>query len=325
MKIGGSYQWHNFRAGQNANLAGNYVLEFNQVNGVPHQPVQILFYNGPVNPDPRTSLVGAYFQDTWKITKAVTLNVGVRQDRAHGYIAKQSRVASPDFPTLFPAAEYAPIDILTWNMTVPRLGVAWNVANKTVVKATFNRFMNQQPGGPATGGARLPNPMSTVTMLFKWHDNGDSLYQPGEVDLDTNGSDFLSTTALLPQVSTTLRPPNTNEATASFERELADNLGIQLLYVFKNVRDQYTTTNVARPASVYDIPLTRTDPGADGKFGTKDDGGQVTIWDFNPAYAGAKFVQNVLRNYPEFNDHYQTIQFGLNKRLSSGWSANVAA
>ena len=325
LKVGGAFNWHEFRAGQNANLAGNYVLNFNQVSGVPHQPTQIQFYNGPVNPDPRTTLTGVYVQDTWKVTKNVTLNLGVRDDLAHGYIAKQSRVASPDFPTLFPAATYQPIDILTWNMVVPRLGVAWNLADKTVVKATFNRFMNQQPGGPATGGAKLPNPMSTVVDTFKWHDlNADNLYEPGEVNLDLNGVDFLSTTALLPQVSTALRPPKTNEVTGSFEREVANNLAVQVLYVFKNVRDQYTTTNILRPPSAYNIPLTRTDPGPDGALGTKDDGGQVTIWDFDPAYAGAKFVQNVLQNYPSLNDHYQTIQFGMTKRQSNRWSATAA-
>jgi hypothetical protein len=325
LKVGASLNWHEFRAGENANLAGDYVLMFNQVNGVPHQPTQIQFYNGPVNPDPRTTLISGYLQDTWKVSKTVTLNLGVRNDRAHGYIAKQSRGASPDFPTLFPAAAYQPIDLLTWNMIVPRLGVAWNLAEKTVVKATFNRFMNQQPGGPATGGAKLPNPMSTVIDTFKWHNiEGDGLYHPDDVNLDPNGPDFLSTTALLPQLSESLRPPKTNEVTGSLEREVANNLGIQVLYVFKNVRDQYTTTNILRPPNAWDIPLTRIDPGPTGVIGGPGSGAKVTIWDFDPAFAGAKFVQNVLRNYPSLNDHYQTIQFAMTKRQSNRWSATAA-
>ena len=43
----------------------------------------------------------------------------------------------------------------------------------------------------------------------------------------------------------------TNEITTSFERELRPNLGFRALYVFKNVINQYDTTNTARPASAF--------------------------------------------------------------------------
>ena len=37
------------------------------------------------------------------------------------------------------------------------------------------------------------------------------------------------------------------------------------------------------PNSAYDIPVTRQDPGPDGKLGTADDGGLVTVYDYEPA------------------------------------------
>ena len=124
--------------------------------------------------------------------------------------------------------------------------------------------------------------------------------------------------------STTLNPdlqqPMTNEATASFERELRPNLGIRALYVFKNVVNQYATTNTARPRSAYNIPLTRRDPGPDDVLGTADDGKSVTIYDYDAAYRGAAFVVNQLQNTPR-DDHFQSAEFTVTKRYSERWSA----
>ena len=37
------------------------------------------------------------------------------------------------------------------------------------------------------------NPYSIVTSIYTWHDlNGDKVYQPGEVNIDPNGGDFVS-------------------------------------------------------------------------------------------------------------------------------------
>jgi hypothetical protein len=141
------------------------------------------------------------------------------------------------------------------------------------------------------------------------------------VNLDpNNGGDFIGISGAN---STTLNPnlqqPMTNEVTASFERELRANLGVRALYVFKNVVNQYATTNTARPRSAYNIPLTRRDPGPDDVLGTADDGKSVTIYDYDPAFRGAAFVVNQLQNTPR-DDHFQSVEFTLTKRSSGRWS-----
>src|SRR5205085_94086 len=194
----------------------------------------------------------------------------------------------------------------------------WDMGNKTVVKATFGRFAN----GLSDNFANSYNPFANVTDAFRWHDsNADNLYQPGEVDLNPNGNDFISITGLN---STTLNPnlkqPMTNEMTASFERELMPSLGVRALYVFKNVVDQYATTNIARPRSAYNIPLTRRDPGPDDILGNTNDGKSVTIYDYDPAYRGSAFVVNQLQNTTR-DDHYHSVEFTVTKRSSGRWSA----
>ena len=84
--------------------------------------------------------------------------------------------------------------------------------------------------------------------------------------------------------------------------------------------DRFGTRNVARPRSAYNIPLTRRDPGPDGVLNTYDDGGKVTIYDYDRAYFGAAFVQNEQQN-TERDDSFQTIEFTVTKRSSRRWGA----
>jgi len=220
---------------------------------------------------------------------------------------------------LFPAATFAPLDVLTWNSIVPRLGIAWDMAKKTVVKATYGRFAN----GLSDNFANSYNPFTNITENFRWHDNNnDLLYEPGEVNLDpVNGGDFLtisgSGSSTLPQG---LLQPMTNEVTASFEREVLPNLGVRVLYVFKNVIDQTATTNVLRPRSAYNIPLTRRDAGPDDILNNADDGTPVTIYDYDAAFRGSAFVNNQLKN-TDRDDHFNSLEFTVTKRSSGRWSA----
>jgi hypothetical protein len=319
LKVGMELNWHQAQSGMRVNPAGDYVLQTDA--GV---PTQVLIYNNPAVPDPRAATYAGFLQDTWKVSNSITANLGVRVEKQHAFLPQQSRPASPDFPTLFPAVTVPATDIMTWWDTVPRLGLAWSLAEKTVVKGTYARY--GQGITPAIANAY--NPINTVQDIFKWHDlNHDGLFDPGDVNLDPNGSDFLSTNAVTTNsLNKNLKQPMINEATASFERELGHGFGFRALYVFKQVTDLYATTNVLRPTAAYSIPLTRLDPGSTGVLGAAN-GGPVTIYDFAPSYAGSKFVQNVLVNFPGQNDHFQTTEFTVTKRggrkysLTASWWA----
>src|SRR5262249_20822279 len=82
----------------------------------------------------RNDYNGLFAEDDWKVTRKVTVNVGLRWD----------------YDTRFP------------NKTdfSPRLGVAWQVASKTVVNASFGIFYDQFRAGvardvPGFGGANI--------------------------------------------------------------------------------------------------------------------------------------------------------------------------
>ena len=86
--------------------------------------------------------------------------------------------------------------------------------------------------------------------------------------------------------------------------------------------------NVLRPYSVYNVPITRLDPGPDGVVNTGDDGGQVTFYDYDPAYRGAAFVSNMPSNAADGrSDVFRTIEFTAVKRRSANFDvmASVSA
>jgi len=317
-KAGTTLYWRRNSVGWRNNPPGNYTLVFDRAGGVSGQPAEIQIRSTPTQPDARAYYYAGYLKDTWRVTSRLTLNLGLRFEQQRAFLPKQSKEVSPDFPTLFPAAEFAALDVLTWRGVVPRAGLAWDVADKTVVKTTFGMFSNGLPDN----FANAYNPLANVTMTYLWRDlDGNRDYTPGEVNLNPNGPDFRSIAgASSAQLNRDLQEPMTTESTVSFEREVAQNLGVRALYVFKKVTDQFATTNIARPRSAYSIPLTRRDPGPDGNLNTADDGGTVTIFDYEPAYRGAAFVRNQLHNSP-LDDTYQTIEFTVTKRSSGRWGA----
>jgi hypothetical protein len=177
------------------------------------------------------------------------------------------------------------------------------------------------------------NPATVTVTTYNWRDlNGNLLYDPGEVNLDPNGTDFVRTqtrssasgisSAARPVVNPDLEQPHTDEASLTVEQELANNLSFRGLFVHKRVRGEYGTVNVLRPYSAWNVPITRRDPGPDGNLNTVDDGELVTFWDYDPAYRGARFEQNQPVNRDADHDNtYKGFELTLTRRQTRGWSA----
>lgn len=305
------------------NLAGNYILETDKISGISGTPSQIVFRNTPSFPLDTETTYAWYLKDTWRLTQHFTANLGLRWERQHSFLPPQSRDAARDVPTVFPAGTFAHQDIGTWSRVVPRVGVAWNLDEKSVVKASVGEY--NYIFGDTFGD--IYNANATGTATFRWHDsNGDKLYEPGEVNLSTSGPDFISITAAKNAlINPDLKQPKTWEATASFERELAQDFGFRAMYVDRTLIGYFSGTgpNILRPYNAYDIPITRRDPGPDGILGTADDAGNVTFYDYNAAYRGAAFVATQLMNASQ-SDHYRSTEITVTKRLSGRWSAQAS-
>ena len=164
------------------------------------------------------------------------------------------------------------------------------------------------------------NPVGSITETFKWTDpTGKGDYVPGDVNLDPTQGDFVSVSGSSNNIlNPDLKQPMTNEATASFERELIANLGFRAQYVYKDYHEAIASVNVLRPRSAYNIVLPRRDPGPDGVLATADDGNIVNIYDYDAAFRGSTFVANQRQNSP-LPSWYQSIEMTVTKRTSGRW------
>jgi hypothetical protein len=320
-KTGVSIYWDRTSDGWRNNLAGNYVLITDTIEGVSGTPFRIRAYNTPVRPRDNEDIYAWYFKDTWRPTERLTFNLGVRWEYQHSYLPEQDFAGSRDFPTVFPARHVNKLDVQTFSRAVPRIGVAYDLGSKSVIKATwglYNYILGDTYGDVFAATA-------TANAVFLWHDlNGDKLWTPNETDLNLNGDDFVSITAASnAELSPELNQPNTWETTASYERELASNLGFRVMYINKIIDGSLETINTRRPYGAFSVPITRRDPGPDGILNNADDGGSVTFYDYASSYRGADFVNRQRVNAANV-DRFHSMEFTLTKRASDRWMGQIS-
>jgi len=309
IKVGFTQWWERLELNiPDRGAAGNYQLQFD--GGAPSR---IVTANFPVAGKAATDSNAAFVTDTWRATRRLTVNLGLRAEYADAFVPPQTKVQGV-FGT---SGTFDRIDGGTWLTWAPRAGAAFDLTGdgKTVLKGTYGWFNELL----SDGFANAYNPNTQTSTTYRWHDlNNDKLYQPGEIDLSLSGPDFVSVSG----GSTTFRYPDlekpyVQQATASLEREFPGSMSVRALYVFMAEAHSQSTVNVLRPYSAYSIPVVRKDPGPDGVYNTPDDGGQVTLWDYTAAYRGGAFVRNEYRNADsDHTDRFNSIEMTLIKRPS---------
>jgi hypothetical protein len=123
--------------------------------------VDTAYVNTPQDPQFRKEMFAAYAQDTWKVTRSITLDYGLRWDYQTGLHEIHDRMAAfePLIPN--PAVNNLPGGFGyegqgqpglggAWTKTYPaawgpRLGIAWQLAPKTVLRAGGGLIYGQTP------------------------------------------------------------------------------------------------------------------------------------------------------------------------------------
>ena len=132
---------------------------------------------------------------------------------------------------------------------------------KTVVKGGYGRFNQLRELQPDVTSINLNGPATTT---WDWHDNnGNKLYQAGEVNLDPNGSDYRSSAGIggnvLGAVNPNEKQPKTDEFSATFERELRREHGpARHRRVFAKLQCLYAVRHHSRRSvhdSDHEIPI----------------------------------------------------------------------
>jgi len=300
---------------------GNYQLVFDTIGGIPHQALQIRTYNYPLTYYDRLDTTGLYLQDLWRVGSRLTINPGVRYDGQHSFSPAQTKPQG-QFGN---AGTYAKNEVGTWRVLAPRLGVSYDITGngKTVAKASYGRYNHQLGDNFST----FYNPNTLLTTTYLWHDlnrNGD--YDSGEVNLDTNGPDFVSIAGALNSIKTSgIKNPHTTQITASLERELMPNLAAKVSFLYFRDVDLIESINSLRPYSAFNVQIPRVDPGPDGVTGTADDGGTVIVYDYPAAVRGSAFVGNINVNRPSDQDNYtKVVEFVVSRRTIGRWGLQAS-
>jgi len=255
------------------------------------------------------------------------LNVGLRYANDNGFVPDQCR----DAGVFAAAACFDKVQMNTWRTFAPRLHAAWDLTGdgKTVVKGGWGRFDHMREHSPELVNV---NPNQTTRTTWIWHDlNADSLYQPGEVNSNPNGPDYVSISAAgggtlangVPNPDE--KEPKIDEYSVSIERQLIPNVAVRVTGLYTRTFNTYRLLSTYRPYPAWNIPITKMDPGIDGTLGTGDDpGSSLTYYAYPQSLAGNAFSQTMLTNDPNADQSYRSFEIAASKRLSNRWQFNAA-
>jgi hypothetical protein len=293
--------------------AGDYQLVFTNGNAT-----QIDLFNGPVTPESDVSYLGVFANDRWVIARRLTLDLGARYSRDNPVIPAQCRVAG-SWP-FAPAACTEKIQFNKFSSIAPRLYFSYDVMGdaKTVVKGGWGRF-DQQRIYDLLGHA---NPIRSFTSTYRWRDlNGNKDYDPGEVNLDPNGPDFLtSNVPASGEPNPNEKRPGTDQFSVTVERQLASDFAVRLIGVYIRTFNESRFLNLRRGPEAYNIPITNPDPGRDNAIGTADDPGTfITYYDYPANLAGRANEYFIISNDPTADETHKAFDAQVVKRISRGW------
>lgn len=332
---------HNFKLGW---MIQNYTQDYSEYGRVHRSgtPVQPDFQHTLVNGVP--SLVtfnetpgfanqyqlnyGAYIQDAWQLNNRVSLNLGIRFDRYRGGYPDQFHQSDrydPATRTFIQTNESYPADSsrYSFNEIGPRVGVIWDVMgnSRTILKANYGSYPWRP--SPRSGVPGLNPNAEKWSRTYRWTDlNGDRLWQPGEEGALTNQAGGISTTFIDPNWELDV----TRDLAFWAEREVIPNLGMRAGVIWRGSTNPQITYDTRRTLDSYNVPRSIADPGPDGRAGTADDGGSITVYDLDPAVrAATASTASVTTNHPlGKGDSHLTYEVSAVKRMADRWSMHAS-
>ena len=225
-------------------------------------PFSMQTFNYPVQPENFQRYLGVYAMDNWSVNNRLSLALGIRfaNDNLHA-------PAQCSLKTDFSASQcYDKVQLPIWKSAVPRLNFAYDVGGdgRSVIKGGWGRYAAY---GSITSDLLVTARNNRQVTTWLWHDNnGDRLYQQGEVNLDPSGSDFQSIAGVTNGVVNPDMPqPKYDQYILGYEHEVLRNWNVRGTGIYARNSDLRRTENINIPYAAYNIPITNPDPGFDGR------------------------------------------------------------
>jgi Carboxypeptidase regulatory-like domain len=286
----------------------------------------------------RDWLFAGFAQDDWRITSRLTLNLGLRYEARTPWVELNNRQVGVNMFTgalEFPGSVAVPSGIVgsngfsrgVYNSTYglpdfqPRFGFAWSPAfggGKTVIRGAFT--VSSYLEGTGTNLRLTQNPPFTPPQVEAQNVATGTAYNSASAftfAAPPTGDPFIGATLLTWQG--TVQPSIADQWNLSVQRQLANNLTVQLGYVGQR------TTHLMVPEWLSQGDLqsngTVTYPliGGQNPVGTVINGVTTTSVTYGPNGLG-----NVKNTASVGNMNYNALQAVLQKRFSHGLEAQVS-
>jgi len=301
------------------------------------------------NIDYRRQMYSGYVQDDWKKTDRLTLNLGLRYEFFSTIKEHNNELATFDFGSLsliVPQGQNAQLpNTLAASLPVqrngsrglippdrnnfaPRLGLAYKISDKLVLRSGYGIFYGGQENGPFSNPSPGFNPPFYLAQTFQLTNCTASSANPNPGQLDcsnpmlNNLSQGYPATSLsdpnnpeLYSISPNLRTPYNQQwhfgvqyqlpAETVLEVSYAGSRGLKL-YAFYNGNQAVPTPDQTAPTAPR-RPSNKPFPGAPGPCDLADPGNCDPVYDV----AIATFRSNAISNY-------HSLQARLEKRLTRG-------
>jgi hypothetical protein len=303
-----------------------------------------------------------YGQDDWKVTDKLTLNLGVRYELFLPVTERHNQIATFDLthpltPTLIvPRGQTQQLTSLIGqavtisatgskslinndlNNFAPRVGLAYQVTSKSVLRAGYGIFYGGQENGPYSNPSPGFNPPFFVTQSFSNPCSTPSA-NPAQLDcsvptLHALANGFPSTALTDPNTPTffsvdqNLRTPYMQQWHFGVQQEMPGNSALELTYAGSKGTKLYTffNGNQAQPvdpsvdgssfASRRPVHITCATPGV----GICSADGFVTVFDTGIDW----FRSTGKSSYNSFQAHYEKrFQKGLQFQASYTWAHSL--
>jgi hypothetical protein len=254
----------------------------------------------------RQSEFSTYFQDTWKVNQKLTVNYGVRYDlmppqteafdRISNFDRGTGKLVLPKGGGTFPGLSTRALQITDKNNFAPRLGIAYKLDDKTVIRSSFGMFFLAQGqvgfqlslNAPFVGGLNYVN-TPEQNIVLRTLDQGIPISDPFSPITNPQGS------------INAHHPDNrigySNQFSLSIQRQLSSTLLFDVSYVGNTDVRQQDNYHIQQ-AFPGNAPVATRRP----YFSTI------------PNVSGFTYVEN------RMNANYNALQATLTKRFSSGLS-----
>jgi hypothetical protein len=303
-------------------------------------------------PGGRYTVFGFFADDTWKVTNKLTLTVGFRWEPVVPHSDPAGRISYMDISMPNTAAGNLPgalrfggqdgvsnryLNVL-WKNYAPRVGVAYRIANRTVVRGgagVFNsNYINQGLGLPAFGYATTASFASAdggTTSAFNWDGGFPQNFRRPPVK-DATAANGQGATAVIPSV---YQLPYKLQWNFTIEHQFANDLSMSFGYVANAGRHLYNSQAINQlPRQYWNLPASLltsniNSPAAQAAGIKEPFPGFANLW------GGLARVNQALRPFPQYsgvsiygstfgNSNYHSFQYKLDKRYGRNMMGTVA-